>query len=327
MTDRPDEQRRTLGRSGLQVSPVAMGCWPITGMTTLNTTVAESRATLSAAYEAGINFFDTAYCYGASGESERMIGSVLGAARGEIVIATKGGIHWDENLVRQYDASPETLARECDESLARLGTDRVDVYYLHAPDPQVSIAESAQAIGRMIEEGKALAAGASNCTLDQLKEFHAACPLTVVQPYYNMLQREIEAEVVPWCQEQNIAIACYWPLMKGLLAGKLPRDHVFDPQDGRAKYPMFHGDQWEKNQDFVDELREIADGLGKTVAQLVVNWTIHRPGITAALCGARRPEQIGETAGAMGWRMTAEQLAAVDAAIARRGQPVTRGAV
>jgi aryl-alcohol dehydrogenase-like predicted oxidoreductase len=119
----------------------------------------------------------------------------------------------------------------------------------------------------------------------------------------------------------------YWPLMKGLLAGKLPRNHVFDPKDGRAKYPMFQGEEWTKNQDFVDKLRAIAAAADKTIAQVVVNWTFHQPGVTSALCGAKRPDQILETAGAMGWQLTNDQNRQIDEALAARGKALTRGAV
>ncbi len=317
---------RKLGGTDIEVTPVAMGCWPISGITSINVTEAASLATLEAAFDAGINFFDTAYCYGFKGESESMIGRVFGRRRDQIVIATKGGLHW-ENGKQAHDGSPATLKRECEESLRRLGTDRVELLYLHAPDPSVPVAESAGALKELLDAGKTRSVGLSNATVEQLREFLAACPLTAFQPHYNMLQREIEAAELPWCRERGVSVIAYWPLMKGLLAGKLARDHVFDVRDGRRKYPMFQGDEWIKNQDFLDELRPIAAEAGKSVAELVINWTIHQAGITAALCGAKRPEQIRANAGGMGWRLSESQKERIQQAIARRGTVASRGAV
>lgn len=318
---------RKLGRTQIEVSAVALGCWPISGMTSLDVNERDSLATVRAAHEAGINFFDTAYCYGANGESERLIGRALAGVRDQVVIATKCGIHWDEKLERQIDGRPATLKRECEESLQRLGTDRVELLYLHAPDPKTPVSDSAGALKELMDAGKARAVGVSNFSLEQLGQFHRVCPISAFQPAYNMLQREIEADTLPWCQENDVSVVVYWPLMKGLLAGKLKRDHAFDPRDGRAKYPMFQGDEWQKNQDFVDELREIAADIGKTVAQLVVNWTIHQEGITSALCGAKRASQIKETAGAMDWQLNDAQLERIDRALQRRGHAKTRPAV
>jgi aryl-alcohol dehydrogenase-like predicted oxidoreductase len=322
-----DIELRPLGRSEIQVSPVALGCWPIAGVTSLDVNDADSIATIRAAIDARINHLDTAYCYGANGESETLIRRALAempGAREAVVLATKGGIHYGDDGKQAQDARPETLIRECDESLQRLGTDRVELYYLHAPDPNVPIAESAGAIAQLVDAGKTLHAGASNCSLEQLKEFHAVCPLAAVQLPYNMLQRDIEQDTIPWCREQGISITAYWPLMKGLLAGKLTDEAPLDERDGRRKLPMYQGDEWEKNQAFVDELRKIAADAGRTVAQVAVNWTFHRPGITSALCGAKRPWQIEETAGAMGWRLTENQTAVIDRAIAARGKAAAR---
>lgn len=320
-------QRRKIGTTEIEITPVAMGCWPIAGMTSIDVNDRDSLATLSAAVDRGINFFDTAYCYGASGESERLISQALGDRRDEIVIATKGGIHWDENRVRKFDARPETLRRQCDESLQRLGTDRVDLLYLHAPDPEVPVTDSAGELKRLLDEGKTRSVGVSNFNVDQLEAFHNECTISAVQPHYNMLQREIEADILPWCRENQASAIIYWPLMKGLLAGRLARDHVFQPGDGRAKYPMFQGEEWQKNQDFIDSLRKIADELNKTVAQVVVNWTIQQSGITAALCGAKRSYQIEESAGAMTWDLSKADLQRINQAIADRGVPATQGAV
>ena len=318
---------RSLGATGLKVSPIALGCWPIAGITSINVTEANSLATIERCFDLGINFLDTAYCYGRDGESERLICRALGSQRDEMVIATKGGIHWGPDGKQAKDGRPATLRRQCEESLARLGTDRVELLYLHAPDPNVPVAESAGALKELLDEGKTRSVGLSNATLDQLDQFAAVCPLSAFQPHYNMLQREIETDTLPWCRAHNVSVMVYWPLMKGLLAGKLPRDHVFAAGDGRAKYPMFQGEEWQKTQDLLDELRQIASEIGRSVAQLVINWTIHRPGITVALCGAKRPDQIEENAGGADWQLSAAQLARIAAAIERRGTPVSRAAV
>jgi aryl-alcohol dehydrogenase-like predicted oxidoreductase len=309
---------RPLGNSGFSVSPVALGCWPIAGQTTLGANDADSIATIQACFELGVNHLDTAYVYGPNGESENLIRRALGNRRDAMVIATKCGIHY-EGAAFVNDGRPETLRRECDESLRRLGTDRVELLYLHSPDEKMPIEESAGALRDLMTAGKTRSVGASNCTLEQLQTFQSVCPLAATQLPYNMLQRDIEQRTIPWCREQNIAVMVYWPLMKGLLAGRLTRTHEFNERDSRRKYPMYQGDEWQKNQDFVDKLREAAALTGNTVAQLVVNWTISQPGITAALCGAKRAWQIEETAGEMGWPLSAEQRALIDAAIAARG--------
>ncbi|MCR9198292.1 MAG: aldo/keto reductase [Planctomycetaceae bacterium] len=318
---------RRLGQTDIHVSAIAMGCWPITGMTTLHANEADSLNTLRAALDSGINFFDTAYAYGIHGESEQMIGRIMAEyGRDRFVIATKGGLH-RVGRGQDYDGRPETIQRECEESLQRLQTDHVELYYLHAWDKQTPIAETAAAIASLIQQGKVRSAGASNLTVAQLQQFHAVCPLTAVQPHFNMLQQEIEADIAPWCRDNGVSLCIYWPLMKGLLAGKLPRDHQFDPADGRAKYPMFQGQEWQKNQDFLDDLKAIASGLEMTVAQLVVAWTIAQPGITAALCGAKRDWQIQETAAAMELVLDDPTLSAIEGALQRRGPTVSRGAV
>lgn len=316
-------EHRRLGNTELFVSPVGLGCWPISGMSSVDVNDADSLETLSAALDAGINFFDTAYGYGAHGESERLIATAVGARRDRVVLATKGGIAWDQGA-RVIDARPATLRQQCEESLRRLNTDHVDLLYLHAPDPKTPLSDSAGALCELQQAGQARAIGASNMTLEQLTEFHRVCRLAAFQPAYNMLQREIEREILPWCVEHQVAVVVYWPLMKGLLAGHLRRDHVFRPGDGRGKYPMFQGDEWSKNLDFVDQLRAIAAEADCTVAQLAVAWTIQRPGVTAALCGARRASQIRETAQAVRIRLEASHLAAIEAAVTERGDPAIR---
>jgi aryl-alcohol dehydrogenase-like predicted oxidoreductase len=316
---------RPLGNSGLKVSAVALGCWPIAGVTTLGANDADSIATIQKCFDIGINHLDTAHVYGPNGESENLIRQALGNRRHELVIATKCGIHY-ENGVMVTDNQPDRLRSECDESLRRLGTDHVELLYLHAPDEKTPIAESAATLRKLMAEGKTRSIGVSNCTVEQMEEFHAVCPITATQMPYNMLQRDIEKRTVPWCRERNIAVMAYWPLMKGLLTGKLQRGQALDERDNRRNYPMYQGDELQKNQDFLDQLRNVAASSGHTVAQLAINWTINQPGIASALCGAKRPAQIEETAGAMGWELTADQRAIIDAAIAARGPTATKRA-
>lgn len=320
--------RRRLGTTDLWISPVAMGCWPIAGITSIGVTESDSLATIAAALDAGINFFDTAYCYGYDGESERMLGRVLRPHRRDVVIATKCGIAWGWDQKQVKDGRPETIRKQCEESLSRLGVEVIDLYYLHAPDPNVPVAESAGALRELLEAGKVRSVGVSNFhQVTQYEQFHAVCPISADQPHYNMLQREIEQERLPWCQRNQVSVMVYWPLMKGFLAGKLARDHVWDPKDGRAKYPVFQGEQWTKTHDFLDKLRPIAARHLCTLAELVTAWTIQRPGITAALCGAKRPDQIRESAAAMNLVLSPEDLADIDQAIRERGEVQSRAAV
>jgi aryl-alcohol dehydrogenase-like predicted oxidoreductase len=316
-------EHRRIGDTNLSIAPVALGCWPMAGVTTTDVSDADSVATIREAAEHGINHLDTAYVYGRHGESDRLIRQAIEGVRDKWVIASKVGVHW-QGAEMQTCGRPETLRRECDELLQRLGTDHVELLYLHSPDPQTPIAASAEALGQLQAEGKTLAVGVSNCSLEQIVAFHAVTPIAAVQLPYNMLQRDIERKTLPWCREHHVSALVYWPLMKGLLAGKLPRDHVFAADDSRRDYPMYQGEEWERNQDFVDVLRELAEEHDCTVAQLVIAWTIAQPGITAALCGAKRPSQIRETAEALRHPLTTAELSIIDQAIIVRGHAAAK---
>ncbi|MGD0654811.1 MAG: aldo/keto reductase [Thermoguttaceae bacterium] len=317
---------RPLANTGMRISQVALGCWPMAGMTTPGVTEADGIAAIRACFELGVNHLDTAYMYGANGESERLIAKALGNRRAEMIIATKGGFHWGPDGSQVHDASPATLRRECEESLRRLDTDHVELYYLHAPDPKVPLAESAGELKRLKDEGKVLALGVSNVNLEQLKQFAAECPIAAFQPPYNMLQREIESDTLPWCREHGVSVLVYWPLMKGLFAGKI-RPESLHQRDNRRKYPQYQGEELQKNLELVDKLRTIAQDAGHTVVELVINWILRQPGISCAVCGARRPEQIRENAGGSDWELTDKQLDAIEEAIKQRGPAKTRSAV
>ena len=306
-----ESSRRQIGTSGIYVSPVAFGTWPIAGMTSLEVNEIDSLETIRAAVDSGINFIDTAHCYGANGESEKLIGKAIAQDREQLVIASKGGIHWDQDVVRHYDGRPKTLIAQCEQSLDRMNVEVIDLYYLHAPDPNVSVSDSATAFNKLIESGKIRAVGVSNLDLTQIKAFNAVCPISAIQPPFNMLQQENCSEITPWCLANEVSIINYWPLMKGLLAGKIRRGHQFAAEDKRLTYSIFHGQPFESAQQLLDGLDKIAEKTGRSVAQIVINWTMNQPGLTSSLCGGKRAWQIKETAGAMDWQLEPEYLVAI----------------
>ncbi len=307
-----DAQLRRLGTSDLWVSSVGFGCWPIAGISSLKVTDAWSVKTLQAAFDAGINFFDTAFSYGYDGEADRLLRIALSDRRDRVVLASKVGSHYDKDRRRSVDGRPTTLIDQAASILKRLDIEQLDLLYLHQPDPAVAIEESAGAVAEIIARGWARYAAVSNVNADQLVRFHATCPVVAVQPPFNMLQQNEWLAIRDVCAQHSISAVCYWVLMKGLLAGKLQRDHKFDPRDRRLTYDIYQGEQWERSQNFLDRLRGLSSELGCTVSQLVIAWTTQQPGITVALCGAKRPEQIEETARAMSLRLEDSVMKRVD---------------
>lgn len=318
---------RPLGRSPIMVGPLGLGCWPLAGMTRDGVSREDAVATVAAAIDASITHLDTAYCYGEEGESERAIAVAIRGRRDAVVLAGKCGIHWEPGRRQCVDGRPERLSHEVEESLRRLGTDHLDLLYLHAPDPTVPIEESAAALRSVLESGKARAIGVSNMTVEQLDRFASVCPLAACQMPYNMLQRGIEDAIVPWCRSHDVAMVVYWPLMKGLLAGRMKRGQVFPPSDSRHKYPMFNGIEFERNLDFVAALRPIAGRLGCDVPDLVLSWTCEQPGITSVLFGATTPAQVEQNARSLTIRLDDQARSDIHAAIDTRGPIVCRRAV
>lgn len=311
--------RRQLGNSDLRVSPVALGLWPMAGITSIVPDDETLVRTIRTALDNGINFFDTAYSYGYTGESSKLLRRALAGRRDEAIIATKAAMYWTADKQRAFDSRPELLLKHAEDELQRLGVDYVDLFYLHTPTESVPIEESAAAVAEIVRRGWARYAGVSNVNAEQAQRFASVCPVVAVQPHFNMLQQSAVEDLRGFANETGAALVCYWVLMKGLLAGHLERDHQFDPRDRRLTYDIFQGDNWQRNQDFLDGLRGIAAEVGCTTAQLVVAWTIAQPNITVALCGAKHPEQILDCAGAMNVPIDAAISAKIAACISARG--------
>jgi len=303
---------RTLGPSGLQVSAVCFGAWAIGGRGWGEVDEAEGRAALRRAVDLGINFFDTADIYG-HGHSEEVLGRELRDVRDRVLITTKGGRRWNDGGNYRTDASAAWLHRAIDDSLHRLGLDYVDLYQLHWPDSHVPIEESVGAADEIRTMGKARYIGVSNYGVEELKRALAVAPIVSNQIPLNMLYRENEADLLPFCAQQGVGVMAYGSLAQGLLTGKFSADHSFAPGDVRSQSALYRDDAFARNLAAVDALRPIAARLGRSVAQVAINWVLSHPEVTCAICGAKRPAQVEENVGGAGWALSAADLAEIAA--------------
>lgn len=291
----------TLGRSGLEVSPIAFGTWQLGGDWG-NFDENEAIAAIRAARELGINFFDTAQAYG-FGASEALLGKALRDGldrhREDLVIATKGGLRIDpdEGLVR--DCSPAWLRRGVEESLRHLGVEYIDLYQLHWPDPQTPFAVSAQALEEMVAEGKIRQLGVSNFSAAEMAEFSRTRPVETLQPPYHLFRRDIEGEELPYAREHDIGVLVYGPLAHGLLTGAMDRETRFAQDDWRSKSALFTGETFQRNLRTVAGLERFAQERGYSVGRLAIAWTLANPAVHVAIVGSRSIEHIEDSLGAL----------------------------
>ena len=310
---------RTRVKKQITLPSLALGCWPLAGMTRAGVTRQAAIETVAAAIDYGITHLDTAYCYGEHGESEKAIAQAIKGRQNEVTIASKCGIHWQAGKKQTVDGRPDTIIREVKESLVRLQLDRLDLLYLHTPDSNIPIQESAGALRRLLDEGTVRAVGLSNGNTEECKLFAEICPLTACQRHFNMLQQEIRPNLLPFCESQRIAMVTYWPLMKGLLTGKMKRNQVFSETDSRHKYPMFRGQEFQKNLDFVETIQSLATQQNMSVVSLVLAWTMAQKGITTVLFGATSAKQVAANAQALAYHLNDNIIVAINEAIQQRG--------
>jgi aryl-alcohol dehydrogenase-like predicted oxidoreductase len=298
---RGDMEFAAIAGTPLKVSRVAIGTWAIGGWMWGGTDEAQSIATIRAALDHGINVIDTAPVYG-FGRSEEIVGKAIaeGGLRSKVIIATKAGLEWHDGQVFR-NASRERILCEIEYSLRRLQTDHIDVYQVHWPDPLVDIEETADAMHQLYRQGKIRAIGVSNFSVVQMERFRSVAPLHVLQPPYNLFEREVEAELLPYCRTNNITTFGYGALCRGLLSGRMRNDTVFDGDDLRRSDPKFLEPRFDQYLSAVQQLDQLAqDCFGKRVIHLAVRWMLDQ-GITTALWGARRPDQLLPVDEVMGW--------------------------
>jgi aryl-alcohol dehydrogenase-like predicted oxidoreductase len=294
------------------VSPVAIGTWAIGGWMWGGTDETESISTIRAALDHGINVIDTAPVYG-FGRSEEIVGKATaeGHLRDKVVIATKVGLEWKDGEVFR-NASRGRIMREVDDSLRRLRTDYIDVYQVHWPDPLVPIEETAAAMQALFRQGKIRSIGVSNFSVEQMQRFRGVAPLHVLQSPYNLFEREIEADLLPYCRKNKIATFGYGALCRGLLSGRMQPHTTFDGDDLRRTDPKFQQPRFEQYLAAVQRLDQLAqERFGKHVIELAVRWMLDQ-GITTALWGARHPGQLQPVDEVTGWRLDAATKAEID---------------
>ena len=296
----------------LKPSRIGLGTWAIGGWMWGGTDEAQSVSTIRAALEHGINVIDTAPAYG-FGRSEEIVGKAIAEAnlRSRVVIATKTGLEWDRGRVFR-NASRARIIQEIEDSLRRLRTDYIDIYQVHWPDPLVTIEETAEAMEVLFRQGKIRAVGVSNFSVCQMERFRRVAPLHVLQPPYNLFERGIEADLLPYCRANNIAMLGYGALCRGLLSGRMRPDTVFDGDDLRRTDPKFREPRFAQYLTAVERLDRLAQQrFGKRVIHLAVRWMLDQ-GITTALWGARRPDQLQPVDEVTGWRLDAPAKAEID---------------
>jgi|SRR5579859_745048 len=297
-----------LGRSELEVSPIAFGTWQLGG--DWGTTAKQAAiAAIRQAADHGINFFDTAQAYG-FGASESLLARALkGRPRDQFVIATKGGLRPAAGGGIERDAGPDWIRRGVDSSLKALGTDYIDLYQVHWPDPNVPFTETAGALADLKAAGKIRHVGVSNFDAKQLEEFSKTLLVETLQPVYHLFRRDIEQSVLPYTEAHDIGVLVYGPLGHGLLSGALTPDSRFAPDDWRSKSDVFRGEPYLRNLRVVSALERFAQlELGTSVSRLAVAWVLSNPAVHVAIVGTRNPRHIDDAIAATEIKLDAAAL-------------------
>lgn len=297
-------------------SRIGLGTWAMGGWMWGGTDDAAAVAAIRRAHELGVTLIDTAPVYG-FGHAEEVVGRAIAPIRDDLVIATKCGLTWDDAGRVTRDASPARIRREVHDSLRRLGTDRIDVYQVHWPDAAVPFDDTARALDDLRREGTILAIGVSNFAPDQMDALQAISPLATVQPPYNLFERGVEADVLPYAARHELVVLAYGALCRGLLSGRMGADTTFQGDDLRQADPKFRPPRYEQYLRAVDALAALArERHATSVLALAVRWVLDAaPAV--ALWGARRPDQLEAIGDVTGWRLSGADMAEIDAILDR----------
>lgn len=314
---------RKLGNTNVKVTPLAFGAWAIGGWLWGGAEEKDALRAIRASYDLGITSIDTAPVYG-FGKSEELVGRAMaGVPRDKYQILTKYGMNWEtqegefyfdtfdneDKPVKMYKfAGKQQVKKECEASLRRLKTDYIDLYQIHWPDNSTPIAETMEAVGQLIKEGKVRAAGVCNYSAQQVEEALKTLNIVSNQVPYSMAQRSIEKEVVPQALKRGLGILPYSPLQRGILTGKIKPDHQFSQGDTRPMSRYYKPENISRINSMLEKLKPFADAHNATLSQLVINWTAHRPAVACVLVGARDEKQVKDNARALDFKISDEEV-------------------
>jgi len=306
----------------LNLTTVGLGTWAMGGPWQFGwgpQDDGEALAAILKALEIGINWIDTAPAYGL-GHSEELVGKALNQIKKKPIIATKCGLLWNEKKEKVPYLKRESILKECHASLKRLGVETIDLYQMHWPDPDEDVEEAWEEMAKLKDEGKVRYIGVCNFNIEQLERIRKIAEASSLQPPYSMLHREPEDELLGYCARNNIGVVAYSPMQRGLLTGKFSQERLagLPLDDHRRRNPDFQEPQFAATLQLVDKLRLIAERNGRTLAQLAISWVLRRAEVTAAIVGARRPEQIAETAPASDWNLSKKDIEEIERLLVQR---------
>lgn len=310
-------QTKRLGKSDLFLTPVGFGSWAVGGggwqFAWGDQDDAQSIAAIRRALELGMNWIDTAAVYGL-GHSEEIVSKAVEGVSERPYIFTKCSLVWDSNGTITHSLKRDSIRREVEQSLKRLRVETIDLYQIHWPDPDAEIEEGWTALAELKREGKVRYIGVSNFDVAQMKRAQAIAPIDSLQPPYSLIHPEVEDEILPFCEANDIGVIVYSPMMSGLLSGRMTRERIanFPEDDWRANSPEFQEPQLSRNLQLAELLRNIGARHGRSAGEVAIAWTLRLPAVTGAIVGGRGPEQVEGIIGAGTFRLSEDEISEID---------------
>lgn len=312
-------QTRALGNSDLNITPIGFGAWAIGGDWQFGWGAQDDTQSIAAihrALERGVNWIDTAPVYGL-GHSEEIVARALREWSGaRPYVFTKCGMLWNDKGEISYSLHADSIRRECEASLRRLRTDVLDLYQVHwTADELNETIEGWNTLGALQKEGKVRWIGLSNATVEEMQKLQSIARITSLQPPYSLIRRDVGSAQLPWCRREKVGVIVYSPMASGLLTGAMTRERIasLPGNDWRNKNDQFKEPKLSENLKTVERLRTVGARHGRTPGETAIAWTLHHPAVTGAIVGARNAKQVDGIIGAMDFRLTPEEVAAVEA--------------